>query len=165
VTDKLTEGVGKKIVDALKHGIEEGIVEMPEVSAMPSFEQPQPAMMQPDIEIVAQSSVQAEDEFGIEVPANVAVLKQLMSQLPVGVTKHTGAQIVRQTMEALGIPMKGVLQEAQEFQESLKSASDEHQANIAEYKKQISVMEVQIKKNQKQIAALNDIISLFVQVS
>ena len=55
------------------------------------------------------------------VPANVAVLKRLIMQLPQGVTKQTGAQIIRQTMEALGISMNSVLKEAQQGQDSLTS--------------------------------------------
>ena len=58
-----------------------------------------------------------------EMPANIAVLKKLISQLPSGVSRHTGAQIIKQTMEALGISMKSVLQDAQQVQESLKVSS------------------------------------------
>ena len=51
------------------------------------------------------------------IPSNVAVLKRLITQLPQGVSKQTGAQIIRQTMEALGISMSTVLSEAQNFQD------------------------------------------------
>jgi len=100
---------------------------------------------------------------GFDIPTNVSVLKQLIGQLPSGVTKQTGAQIIRQTMEALGIPMKSVLQEAQQVQESLTNSSRECQASIMEYRRQIGVLEKQSQKFQKQYAALNDIISLFLQ--
>ncbi len=106
---------------------------------------------------------EVEEEF--DAPANVTVLKNLISQLPPGITKQTGAQLISQTMSALGIPIKGVLQEAQQFQENLVSLSDECKANIAECKSQISAAEAQIKKIQKQCSALNDIISLFVQTT
>ena len=66
-------------------------------------------------------------------------------------------------MEALGISMKSVLQEAQQVQESLNNSARECQASIMEYKKQINVLEKQSQKFQKQYAALNEIISLFVQ--
>ncbi len=102
---------------------------------------------------------------GFDIPANVAVLRQLINQLPAGVSKQTGAQIIKQTMEALGISMKSVLQEAQQVQESLNSSARECQTSIMEYKKQISVLENQAQKFQRQYAALNDIISLFVQTS
>ena len=72
-----------------------------------------------------------------EIPNNIAVLKKLITQLPSGVTRHTGAQIIKQTMEALGISMKSVLQEAQQVQEGLNSSVTECHNNIQEYKKQI----------------------------
>ena len=59
--------------------------------------------------------------------------------------------------------MKSVLQEAQQVQESLNNSARECQASIMEYKKQINVLEKQSQKFQKQYAALNEIISLFVQ--
>ena len=102
---------------------------------------------------------------GFEIPANIAVLKQLINQLPAGVSKQTGAQIIKQTMEALGISMKSVLQEAQQVQESLNNSSRECQTSIMEYKKQIGMLERQSQKLQKQYAALNDIISLFIQTN
>lgn len=69
-----------------------------------------------------------------EMPANITVLKKLISQLPSGVSRHTGAQIIKQTMEALGISMKSVLQDAQQVQENLKVSARECQASIQEYK-------------------------------
>ena len=103
------------------------------------------------------------DDF--EVPTNIAVLRQLINQLPAGVSKQTGAQIIKQTMEALGISMKGVLQEAQQVQENINNSSKECQASIIEHKKQIGVLEKQSQKLQRQYLALNDIISLFVQTN
>lgn len=102
---------------------------------------------------------------GFEIPNNVAVLKQLINQLPAGVSRQTGAQIIRQTMEALGISMKGVLQEAQQVQEGLNNSARECQATIMDYKRQISSLEKQAQKYQKQYSMLNDIISLFIQTS
>ena len=107
----------------------------------------------------------ASDLEGFEIPTNIAVLKQLINQLPAGVSKQTGAVIIKQTMEALGISMKSVLQEAQQVQESLNNSARECQASIMEYKKQISVLEKQAQKFQRQYSALNDIISLFIQTS
>ena len=50
-----------------------------------------------------------DDTEEFEMPNNINVLKRLIAQLPTGVSKQTGAQIIRQTIEALGIPMKSVL--------------------------------------------------------
>ena len=90
----------------------------------------------------------ANDLYNFEVPNNVAVLKKLIAKLPSGVTRQTGAQIIKQTMEALGISMRSVLQEAQQVQESLNSSARECQTSIMEYKKQIGVLEKQAQKFQ-----------------
>ena len=100
-----------------------------------------------------------------EMPANITVLKKLISQLPSGVSRHTGAKIIKQTMEALGISMKSVLQDAQQVQENLKVSARECQASIQEYKKQILTLEKQSQSYQKQYSALNDLISLFIQTT
>ena len=100
-----------------------------------------------------------------ELPANVAVLKQLISKLPSNVSKQTGAQIIKQTMEALGISMKSVLQEAQQVQENINASARECQNNISEYKRQISLLETQTQKLHRQYSMVNDIISLFIQAN
>ncbi len=155
----MNDSVGKKIVDALK---QQSGVEIEQPAAV----QTAPAPAVPPIQnFIPQPAVEPSVEEEFDAPANVTVLKNLISQLPPGITKQTGAQLISQTMSALGIPIKGVLQEAQQFQENLVSLSDECKANIAECKSQISAAEAQIKKIQKQCSALNDIISLFVQTT
>ena len=111
------------------------------------------------------ASPMTETSDTFEMPANIAVLKKLISQLPSGVSRHTGAQIIKQTMEALGISMKSVLQDAQQVQEGLKISARECQASIQEYKKQILALEKQSQNYQKQYSALNDLISLFIQTT
>ena len=188
VPNRITEGVGKRIVDALKQQPDvevKSAVQVSEVTEQPEnldFSDSFDDGFQEDIEFeeVPQATfinTQARtferpqrDSFAadledFEMPANVAVLKQLISQLPAGVSKQTGAHIIKQTMEALGISMKNVLQEAQQVQESLNNSSRECQASAAEYKKQISMLEKQSQKYQRQYAALNDIISLFIQTN
>lgn len=96
------------------------------------------------------------------VPANVAVLKRLIMQLPQGVTKQTGAQIIRQTMEALGISMGSVLKEAQQGQDSLTASAKACLSTIAEYKNNIRSLEKQVQDYKKQAIALNDLINLFL---
>lgn len=125
-----------------------------EESSEPLFAEPQ---------IQASAMENPIDSF--EMPANIAVLKKLISQLPSGVSRHTGAQIIKQTMEALGISMKSVLQDAQQVQESLKVSARECQGSIQEYKKQILSLEKQSQNYQKQYSALNDLISLFIQTT
>ena len=121
----------------------------------PFFAEPKPVKT-PVVETMSEA---------FEMPANITVLKKLISQLPSGVSRHTGAQIIKQTMEALGISMKSVLQDAQQVQENLKVSARECQASIQEYKKQILTLEKQSQSYQKQYSALNDLISLFIQTT
>ena len=212
VNNRMTEGVGKKIVEALKMQSDIEITPVHETAVpnfdteqalnnakaatptiveeepvheefhfdedafkeddFPSFDeqpviQPQPTQQQTisQINIPQQQTFINPDLDDFEIPSNVAVLKQLITKLPTGVTKQTGALIIKQTMEALGISMKSVLQEAQQVQEGLNNSSRECQASIMEYKKQIGILEKQAQKYQRQYAALNDIISLFVQTN
>ncbi len=103
-----------------------------------------------------------DDEEEFEMPNNINVLKRLIAQLPTGVSKQTGAQIIRQTIEALGIPMKSVLQDAQRVKECLNSSIKDCNYTIQEYKSNIRNLEKQSLSYQKQLAKLNDIIGLFV---
>ena len=107
-----------------------------------------------------QAPYQGTKEFS--VPSNVAVLKRLINQLPQGVSKQTGAQIIRQTMEALGISMSTVLTEAQNFQDGLNTAVRDCVSNIQEYKNNIKNLEKQVSDYQRQSAQVNDLISLFI---
>lgn len=103
-----------------------------------------------------------DDTEEYEMPNNINVLKRLIAQLPNGVSKQTGAQIIRQTIEALGIPMKSVLQDAQRVRECLNSSIKDCGYTIQEYKSNIRNLEKQSASYQKQLAKLNDIIGLFV---
>ena len=189
------ESVGKKIVEALKKQAESMDMEdsnestlFDNVAVETSFDEPiatnndffadsisapktnffddveettEPLFAEPQI----QATVIENPIDSFEMPANIAVLKKLISQLPSGVSRHTGAQIIKQTMEALGISMKSVLQDAQQVQESLKVSARECQGSIQEYKKQILTLEKQSQNYQKQYSALNDLISLFIQTT
>ena len=98
----------------------------------------------------------------IDYPANITVLRQLIAKLPSGVSKQTGAIIIKQTMEALGISMNSVLQEAKQVQDMLNNNTKECQRNIVEYRKQIGILESKTQQYQRQSAIMNDIISLFL---
>ena len=82
---------------------------------------------------------EAAEEF--EMPNNINVLKRLINQLPTGVPRQTGAQIIRQTIEALGIPMKSVLQDAQRVRDCLNSSIKDCNYTIQEYKTNIRNLE------------------------
>ena len=202
--NRMTDGVGKKIVDALKKQTDVDIIQTqtqtqePEKTeepillndTMPAFEfiqetpqqvhtyenfasetpKQQPFTMNFNQTAEAPSPIHTAtpeafiNEFDdYELPANVEVLRQLITKIPSNVSKQTGAQIIKQTMEALGISMKGVLQEAQAVQENLNASARECQNNIAEYRRQINILESQTQKLHRQYSQLNDIISLFIQ--
>ena len=77
---------------------------------------------EPEMKLSLEVEEDDEDMEEFEMPNNINVLKRLIAQLPAGVPKPTGALIIRQTIEALGIPMKSVLQDAQKVRELLNSS-------------------------------------------
>lgn len=149
----------ENILETLSDTTEDAPFNLNESQAKPQG-QPFAGYQQP-LPSVNESIIKELDNF--EIPSNIAVLKKLISQLPSGVTRHTGAQIIKQTMEALGISMKSVLQEAQQVQDGLNNSAKECFSSIQEYKKQIVLLEKQAQNYQKQYAALNELISLFIQ--
>ncbi len=207
VNNRMTEGVGKKIVDALKkqtdvdimpqENIEDNVSQPENVEEpiyneqMPPFDFLQdgaqgqknnidpssdfmsiptkntynfgsiPESHQTSHNVINEAFNNDSDIF--ELPPNVEVLRQLIAKIPSNVSKQTGAQIIKQTMEALGISMKGVLQEAQSAQENLNASARECQNSIAECRRQIGLLENQTQKIHRQYSMLNDIISLFIQ--
>lgn len=120
---------------------------------------PQVEYKLPEKEIMQNNIEQAKQ---VDIPANVAVLKRLISQLPAGVTKQTGAQIIRQTIEALGISMNNVLQEAQLVQDNLNGSIKDCMGKVQEYKNNIMHLERHAQDYQRQVAQINDLISLFI---
>ena len=203
----MNDGVGKRIVDALKQQTEIGFNQpteqvdeidsimnntatatLPDNDVQTSFQQQASFVSQSapvqnsgvnqtnmsmgmnfnsnigsDSNMFSQNTV---SDFGVQnVPANVMILKQLVSQLPSGVSRQAGALVIKQTMEALGISMKTVLQEAQQMQESINVSARECQNSILECKKQINTLEAQVQQYQRQSASLNDIVSLFLQLN
>ena len=204
--NNMSDGVGKKIVEALKmhdtgaeQVIESQVIEQPEKEVyeneiQSSIEQVEALDIEPSqtelssalsnfsdglfgqsgqsyVDAAFQQSLvnnlgvgtvaQINDDF--DYPANVAVLKQLIAKLPAGVSKQTGALIIKQTMEALGISMSSVLQEAKQVQETFISNAKECQNNIVDYRQQISILEQRVQQYQKQSVVMNDIINLFFQ--
>ena len=113
----------------------------------------------PELKLTIDSEDDTEE---FEMPNNINVLKRLISQLPSGVPRQTGAQIIRQTIEALGIPMKSVLQDAQRVRDCLNSSIKDCGYTIQEYKSNIKNLVKQSASYQMQLSKLNDIIGLFV---
>ncbi len=195
-TNKITDSVGKKIVDALKMQDTDMISEPAEASEeVENFDNvsENPFDSEFSMDNTAQesesfntsfnyqnssaidnafqqsliqnlgTSVIAEVQDDFDYPQNVAVLRQLIGKLPAGVSKQTGAIIIKQTMEALGISMKSVIEEAKQVQMALTNNAKDCQANIVEYKKQIGILEAKSQQYQKQSSIMNDIINLFIR--
>lgn len=195
-TNKITDSVGKKIVDALKMQDTDMISEPAEASKeVENFDKASENPFDSEFSIdnttqeaenfntsfnyqnssaidnaFQQSLIQnlgasviAEVQDDFDYPQNVAVLRQLIGKLPAGVSKQTGAIIIKQTMEALGISMKSVIEEAKQVQMALTNNAKDCQANIIEYKKQIGILEAKSQQYQKQASIMNDIINLFIR--
>lgn len=94
--------------------------------------------------------------------ANVETLIRLVLSLPQGVTKQTGAQIIKQTMEAMGIAINEVLADAQESQSNIRRHIKDSYNTIDEYKMHVRQLEDEIYQYQKKAKDLDDIVSLFV---
>jgi hypothetical protein len=106
-----------------------------------------------------ESSIQ---ELDAEFSHNVRTLIRLVRDLPEGVTKQTGAQIIRLTMEAMGISMEDVLTEAQSAQSDMLDSVRANIKKIEEYKTVIRKLESDIKFFQGKANELSEIIDLFI---
>ncbi|MCE2929932.1 MAG: hypothetical protein LW809_00910 [Vampirovibrionales bacterium] len=100
--------------------------------------------------------------YDTEYTNNVRTLITLVNNLPEGVTKQTGAQIIRLTMEAMGIAMEEVLSEAQAAQSEMLEAVRGNIKKIEEYKTVIRKLESDIKHYQGKANELSEIIDLFI---
>lgn len=120
--------------------------------AAPSLSMPQPFIAQEGL------SQDVDTEFS----GNVKTLIRLVNELPEGVTKQTGAQIIRLTMEAMGISMEDVLSEAQSAQSEMLDAVRANIKKIEEYKTVIRKLETDIKYYQGKANELSEIIDLFI---
>lgn len=147
--------------------LKETYVEKPFVQQQPQIQQTVQPQSQA-LAFAAQPAVKKEkaakinSTIQVKMPANVAVLKNLISTLPVGVSKQTGALIIRQTLEAMGLPMNSVLKEAQDVQEELNNSTRECMLKIQEYKTNIMQLEQSVQEYQKNINQINDLVSLFL---
>lgn len=109
-----------------------------------------------DDEIIPQKSQQV-DEYG----SNVTILMNLVHQLPSGVTKQTGAHIIRQTMEAMGISMNKVVAEAQQIQNDIGDSIRDNINTIEEYRNNIRNLEREVQIYRKKSEDFQELISLF----
>lgn len=172
---RLPEYVGKKIVEALKQENDErDLLEDNRASFTSSFVQNNNNVsFERNVETVKDTQIissrimpdMQDDKIEIsdlELPDNVVMLVNLINQLPSGVSRQVGAQIIRQTIEAMGISMKSVLSEAQYIQEDLGNSTQDCINTIEEYKNNIRILEQKIVKYKKQANKLGELINLFV---
>lgn len=103
-----------------------------------------------------------DQDIDTEFSGNVKTLIRLVNELPSDVTKQTGAQIIRLTMEAMGISMEDVLSEAQSAQSEMLDAVRANIKKIEEYKTVIRKLETDIKYYQGKANELSEIIDLFI---
>ena len=201
MADKISDNVGKKIVEALKMqnhediSPEDSLIDSPaavsdvdfETTGVSDFINSSVAAASnedhlhdsgfglnasdTDIDSAFNSSiaknlganVYVQPQADFELPNNVAILNRLIAKLPVGVSKQTGAAIISQTMEALGISMNSVIQEAKAVQDTLTNNARECQKTIIDYRKQISELELKAQQYQRQAVVMNDVINLFTR--
>ena len=114
-----------------------------------------------DEEKPVQQRSESSDKYG-ETSSNIEIIMGLVSQLPSGVTQQTGAQIIRQTMEAIGFSMNKVLKEAQFAQDELAQAIRDNINTVEEYRNNIKILEKDVQKYRRKAEDLEDLISLFI---
>ncbi|WP_373531480.1 hypothetical protein [Vampirovibrio sp.] len=132
----------------------------------PQFQQPQQQQQQQQHQQFSAAQHFAQEaipqEVDTEFSGNVKTLIRLVNELPDGVTKQTGAQIIRLTMEAMGLSMEDVLSEAQSAQSEMLDAVRANIKKIEEYKTVIRKLETDIKYYQGKANELSEIIDLFI---
>ena len=109
-----------------------------------------------------QPNVTFSSNINIDIPANIIMLQNLIASLPSGVAKQTGAQIIRQTLEAMGISMTSVMKQTQEIQEQLNGSTRGCMLKIQEYKTLIMQLEQSVQEYQKHMTQINELVSLFL---
>ena len=182
--NKLPEGVGKKIIEVLKTNRERESETFSEFdsqnqnnyvenSCYNSYSEPEYKDYSYDLNSPIHSPLR--DEYNVPAKyreqkivketsgaSSIDTLIDLVTKLPPGVTKQTGAQIIRHTMEAMGIPMNQVLAKAQMAQEELEQGIKNDINIIEEHRTKIKILDNEIQQFKKKAHDLEDIISLFI---
>lgn len=182
-TKKISKGIGKRIIESLRtqdtdsdfdESIDESIDENEENIEESSEYTAEETGEEEVVEEIEEEEVEEVKEIiPVRKPtvskaknpppaSDIDILLSLIAGLPSGVTKQTGALIIRQTMEALGISMNNMLLKAQSAQEELESNITSNVSIIEEYKNKIKILEHEIQKYRKKSHELEDIISLFI---
>lgn len=183
--NKLPEGVGKRIIEALKTNTEREFGDSSayelqnnyaDTSSFNHSQEPEYKDYTYSYEPKTQNYSSFTEEYAkpveyreqkisnkdISDSSNIDTLVELVTKLPPGVTKQTGAQIIRHTMEAMGIPMNHVLSKAQLVQEELEQGIRNNVNTIEEHRSKIKTLDHEIQQFRKKAHDLEDIISLFI---
>jgi len=177
--NKLPEGVGKRIIEVLKTNVGNSLddtfdyaepIVQPDISAFHNPEEPEyrdyTYSYDAKNEIYPESSRNYIENEPVQTTSanssHIETLVGLVTKLPSGVTKQTGAQIIRHTMEAMGIPMNQVLTKAQQVQEELEQNVRGHINAIEEHRAKIKTLDAEIQQFRKKARDLEDIINLFI---
>lgn len=147
----------KNIIQSAPSANNFNVVPQPAISKAQTIQTPSNIIQS---SLLSQSQENISPDF--DLPPNIEMLKRLIVQLPAGVTRQTGAQIIRQTMEAMGLSINSVLSEAQMVQESLSSSAKDSINTIEEYKNNIKILERKIQNYKKQADQLGELINLFI---
>jgi len=186
--NKLSEGVGKKIIEALKTNRERESESFSDYETQNQntyaenltynhYQEPEYKDYTYNYESKSQNQLTSREEYINPVEyreqkinsnketggsSSIDTLIDLVTKLPPGVTKQTGAQIIRHTMEAMGIPMNQVLTKAQMAQEELEQGIKKNINIIEDHRSTIKKLDCEIQQFRKKAHDLEDIISLFI---
>lgn len=164
--NKLSEGVGKRIIEALRTNKAE---ETENISGFEPqnqnnyYDNQEPEYK--DYSSYSEENYKEQKNYANKAAANsssIDILIDLITKLPSGVTKQTGAQIIRHTMEAMGIPMNKVLANAQMAQEELEQGVRNNINIIEEHRTKIKLLDQEIQQYKQKVQDLENIISLFI---
>lgn len=150
----LADGLGLKLVAALKNQTDEDGDYIEEPIVVPEEKtEIKPSAPAPQINVSSDNYVLSE---------NITKLIHLVNSLPADVSKQTGAIIIKQTMEAMGISMKDLMIEAKQVQENINTNIRGCMSDIEEAKASIKNLESQIGSYKNLSTELNDLVGLFI---
>lgn len=149
----LADGLGLKLVEALQNQTDENGDYIEEPVIPEKRTEIKPEKSSPQINVSSDTYVLSE---------NVSRLIHLVNSLPNDVSKHTGAIIIKQTMEAMGISMKDLMIEAKQVQENINTNIRSCMSDIEEAKASIKNLESQIDSYKNLSTELNDLVGLFI---
>ena len=164
------ENVGKRIIEALKTGEEqEDTSERTSFAEEnyhrnPSSRKREECGCSPASRYSEPESFEYSEDYdsGESALSNIDVLIDLVTKLPPGVTKQTGAGIIRHTMEAAGVSMDKLLANAQRTREELDIEVQNNINLIEEYRAKIKHLDSEICHCRKKGQELENIINLFI---